>query len=465
MDTQLDTQSAGKEVERILNNVRRKVRDELYQFFYAVDIFEFVPVKESIKEYLCTDGEHIFFNPEQIMKGMSVRAFTSGYNETFLLEKLLVHMTLHGMLGHFEADRQFSEKRIVGIIMDAQVNFILNLLDSKYANNIEESDIWDNSEECDRVIGYSEYYKALCSRKELRRWFRKEKKYSVDEHELWMSEHDVSMSGLNNNSFNINQETKNESQRKWEQAREVLYGSNIYSDMVNIIGNVIVSMNRMNSNMYGNDSGNNVEIMQAADDKGISYRELINKLVVEKEISKELVDSIDVMMYTYGLELYSDVPLVEPNEVNEIKHLDNIIIAIDTSGSCGGYVAQRFIRETYNLFNEIRDSFEIESIHLIQCDTDIQDEKIFTSVDELPLDEEMNMKGFGGTSFIPVFERADELQKKDNKSIEAVIYFTDGYGEFPDKEPDYPVYLVMDEEEIDNCDYIPEWAECVAIDI
>ena len=170
-------------------------------------------------------------------------------------------------------------------------------------------------------------------------------------------------------------------------------------------------------------------------------------------------------MYTYGLELYNDVALVEPNEVNEVKHLDNLIIAIDTSASCGGDVARRFIRETYNLFNQISDSFDIESIHLIQCDSKIHDEKIFESIDELPDNDEMEMNGFGGTSFIPVLKRADELQQNDNKSVEAVIFFTDGCGDFPKEKPDYPVYLVMAEEDINDCIFVPEWAECVSISI
>jgi predicted metal-dependent peptidase len=65
------------------------------------------------------------------------------------------------------------------------------------------------------------------------------------------------------------------------------------------------------------------------------------------------------------------------------------------------------------------------------------------------------MKGGGGTSFIPVF---DELKKtKCTPSI--LIYFTDGYGNFPEVSPKrYPVLWVLTENHQD-----PPWGRTTVI--
>ena len=50
-------------------------------------------------------------------------------------------------------------------------------------------------------------------------------------------------------------------------------------------------------------------------------------------------------------------------------------------------------------------------------------------------------KGGGGTDFEPFFE---DIKKQDNNNIDSVsIYLTDGYGYFPEYEPEIPVLWVV----------------------
>ena len=100
---------------------------------------------------------------------------------------------------------------------------------------------------------------------------------------------------------------------------------------------------------------------------------------------------------------------------------------------------------------------------------ELQKEKCLTSVNELQEEEIDTLYGFGGTSFIPVFERIEELQKKEMLKIDALIYLTDSMGVFPEKEPDYPVFLVIPKEMLDSDgkpynNEIPQWAEWVSMD-
>ena len=70
----------------------------------------------------------------------------------------------------------------------------------------------------------------------------------------------------------------------------------------------------------------------------------------------------------------------------------------------------------------------------------------------------MRLRGFGGTDFRPVFEYVDRLcREKEFAHLGGLIYFTDGYGTFPEKQPDYRAAFVFLDEECNNCD-VPVWA-------
>ena len=54
----------------------------------------------------------------------------------------------------------------------------------------------------------------------------------------------------------------------------------------------------------------------------------------------------------------------------------------------------------------------------------------------------IKFKGGGGTDFRPVFDKVKEL----NIFPELLIYLTDAYGSFPEKQPNYPVLWCLTEE-------------------
>ena len=99
------------------------------------------------------------------------------------------------------------------------------------------------------------------------------------------------------------------------------------------------------------------------------------------------------------------------------------------------------------------------NLHIIQCDAKIQEDVRITSQAEM---EEyigsMELKGFGGTDFRPVFARVDELVASGElKNLKGLIYFTDGYGEFPMQQPDYKTAVVYLDDGYNNPD-VPPWA-------
>ena len=99
------------------------------------------------------------------------------------------------------------------------------------------------------------------------------------------------------------------------------------------------------------------------------------------------------------------------------------------------------------------------NIHIIQCDADIQEDKIITTQKELDdYIRTIKLHGFGGTDFRPVFDYVDELiNNKSFNNLKGMLYFTDGYGVFPNRKPDYTVAFVFvrDDYEVPE---VPGWA-------
>lgn len=113
-----------------------------------------------------------------------------------------------------------------------------------------------------------------------------------------------------------------------------------------------------------------------------------------------------------------------------------IIVAIDTSGSVSQDEFTKFMSELYGIQKNYP-----SDITIIQCDADVQ------VVDKLKKGQtyKTNMKGRGGTSFVPVFEYIQE--KRLNPDV--LVYLTDGYGDFP-KQPRYSTIWCITPEGVDK---------------
>ena len=58
--------------------------------------------------------------------------------------------------------------------------------------------------------------------------------------------------------------------------------------------------------------------------------------------------------------------------------------------------------------------------------------------------QHIELHGFGGTDFRPVFDYVDDLIRKGEfENLKGLIYFTDGYGTFPENKPDFDVAFVF----------------------
>ena len=170
-------------------------------------------------------------------------------------------------------------------------------------------------------------------------------------------------------------------------------------------------------------------------------------------------DAYDYIFYTYGLSLYGNMPLIEALEYKEVKKIEELAIAIDTSESCEGETIRRFLEETFAILRDGESFFRKINVHIIQCDADVQMDKKITSAEDLnALMEEFEVRGSGGTDFRPVFRYVDTLvEQKVFQNLKGLIYFTDGYGIYPAQMPAYDTIFIFLDENGDRPE-LPPWA-------
>ena len=159
------------------------------------------------------------------------------------------------------------------------------------------------------------------------------------------------------------------------------------------------------------------------------------------------------------MDLYGDIPLVEPLEYKEVKRVREFVIALDTSESVAGELVQKFVTKTWNILKQSENFFTRVNVHIIQCGARVEEDVRITTEEEFDAYmEDMVLKGFGGTDFRPVFERVDSLiRQQEFHDLKGLIYFTDGYGAFPEVPPDYEACFVFLDQGYDLPE-VPVWA-------
>ena len=209
----------------------------------------------------------------------------------------------------------------------------------------------------------------------------------------------------------------------------------------------------------GNAPGALLQNLSELNRERYDYTAFLKKFAVLGEAMQINDDEYDYIFYTYGLKRYGNMPLIEPLEYKEVKRIREFVIAIDTSGSTSGELVQKFVQKTYNILKSTESFFTKINLHIIQCDAQIQEDAKITSQEEFDAYlRDMKIRGLGGTDFRPVFQYVEQLRRaKEFRSLRGLIYFTDGYGTFPERKPDYDVAFVFLREDYENPD-VPAWA-------
>lgn len=201
--------------------------------------------------------------------------------------------------------------------------------------------------------------------------------------------------------------------------------------------------------------------LEEATKEEYNYDDFLRRFSVSGEDMQINDDEFDYVYYTYGLNLYGNLPLVEPLEYKDVNKIKEFVVVLDTSASCRGKVVQAFLNKTYNILKSSENFFRKVNIHIIQCDSQVRGDTKITNDEEFEaFMKEGQLEGFGSTDFRPAFAYVNNaIENGVFENLKGLIYFTDGYGVFPEKKPpyNYDTAFVFLEDDYDK-PQIPPWA-------
>nr|MCR5094867.1 VWA-like domain-containing protein [Lachnospiraceae bacterium] len=426
---------------RILEGAVHRITEKIPEFDYAFRTFTYHPVEMDIR--ISTDGRQLLYNPKSVV---------NEYREDGIsqIQLELLHVLLHYLRGDILTYRQCAHKELMSAAIDREVTDALQVI-----GMTGEYDAAAVGGE-----GSPLYYKYKYENKNMQPFPSEENAViHSDEHRLWLVPEKLDLEKMKQLIENVLGKEAAELFAK----NPIQYAAGFSSNMKRHGYTLIVSTG---NDAYGNCAGDGAAEHHAAASRA-DYREEIRRLLRGIEAERESTEVLDRAMYCYGLSMYGDRPLTEPGEDEcEIQGLSLIAIAIDTSGSCSGEIADRFLGEVAQILRQSGEYFtDRTELLLFTCDAEIQSEETIRGADlrKMKLKDRV-LNGWGGTSFVPVFHRIAELGKKKSRRVDGLIYLTDGYGAYPTEKPDYPVIFVLPGSERESRRELPAYINTAYFD-
>lgn len=400
-------------------------RDELYLHMRFMDLAlsSFFYTSHADAERIASDGRVIYFHPGYLAKLYA--------QDRRMVNRMYLHLVLHCLFHHLTGQKN-REKELWDISCDIAVESVIDQWKtgavSLYGTAFRK-DIYKRLRKELKVLTAEGIYKRIkewdLTEQEIKRIGEE---FVMDSHSFWPAKDQPKMQ----------QEIRNQ----WQDISEKME----------------LDMEIFSQEMSA-DAGDMVRQMQIENRERYDYREFLKKFAVLREEIGVDEDSFDYVFYTYGLRMYGNMPLVEPQEWKEVKKVEEFAIVIDTSMSCSGELVKKFLEETYGILKEEETFLKKVNIHIIQCDEKVQKDKKIRDKKELKeYMEHLELKGEGGTDFRPAFEYIVKLMEEGEfYSLKGVLYFTDGQGTYPKKKPPFETAFIFMEEEYEDAQ-VPPWA-------
>ena len=326
-----------------------------------------------------TDGRKIFFN-EEFLNSLSSKEQNA----------LMLHEVLHMALLHVTR-RQNRDPHIWNIAADIVVN---DLIERNTSFPLPRGAITDRRFQ-DKSVEY--IYEVLLKSK---------KKYKLVINDILQPGNSEDNEGDVNLSDPLSQEEVDEIESFWKDKMEILKNS---------------SEHNLSNGKGSLPAGIEQEISTILEPE-VDWRHALWKYVGKTPAD---FDDLDRRFIYKGL--YLESLLTEAVEVS---------VCIDTSGSVSDELLMQFTGELKGILR----SYPNVKCSLFFADTDLAGPYEIDRIEQMP-----KAIGRGGTSFVPFFDylkkHGEENSLLGNNKLS--IYFTDGFGDFPQQEPDNPTMWLV----------------------
>ena len=428
------------EAEKLANEVLSLSRNKLLVGLRFMDVALSYHKRIAYEGSLATDGKNLFYDPAFVL-----RIYRDSQEE---MVRLYLHMILHCVFQHPFIGVSVDE-RLWSLACDMAVECTINDLGLNGVSSPRETKQNLIVSELQKDIKFltAEKIYSLLKQADYPDWALSqwEAAFHSDDHEpwyIWAAEITLRSAGVSSEEGTAPSSVTAQDKEFWDQ-----------------VSNQIQMDLEVFSKQQGDKAGNMMQNLRSVNREKHDYSSFLKKFAVLGETMKVNEDEFDYIYYSYGLEHYENMPLIEPLEYKEVKRIKEFVIAIDTSGSVIGEEVQMFLQKTYNILMQEDSYFSIVNIHIIQCDAEIQEDVVIHNRDEFEAYlKSMKILGLGGTDFRPVFHRVNQMiEEKQFRNLKGLIYFTDGYGTFPEHKPPYTTAFVFVEEDYEIPD-VPPWA-------
>ena len=410
-------QTPGKGFADIGREILFAARNELYLNLPYLDValcaLAFQPGGE-VTLSLATDGETLYYDGAWL----SDRYLRS----RVLTNRAYLHVILHCMLRHL-GKKQGKAPELWDLACDAAVESILDELNYPCLNEGTvpmKQKFWGECRREMKVLTAEGIYRHLLRRNlppyelaQLQRVFL------VDDHGLWAPEDQQ------------DQKQQSRQDQKWQDLSEKTQtGLETVMSQQGAGGETVL------------------EQVRVANREDVDYRAFLRRFAVPREVMAVDGDAFDYIFYTYGLQLYGNMPLVEPPETKEEKRIEDFVIAVDTSMSTSGALVREFLACTYAILRSTETFTRKVNIRILQCDDQVRADTVIHDLEELKTYmENFQLAGGSATDFRPVFAYVAQLQAQGEfTNLRGLVYFTDGLGIYPKKRPPYDTAFVLLEE-------------------
>ncbi len=415
---------------RILQSVRTALYTDLRIMGPALDALGFR--MDLTTRTIGTDADTIRFNPNHLMQ--------TYVRDSGALVREYMQMLIHCLFMHPFLKEQYENGELFDICADIAAEALIDSIDERILYRVPSDfreSVYRELREKVQILTVQRiwrYYAANLPSYDMQQRLRAE--FGRDDHHFWEEL-------KNDPPDNKDGPSRASREQKWDdRAKDT-------KEMAAVSGNEASS-----------EKGSLSWLLSFEADSKTDYREFLRRFMTIREEVRIDPDGFDYGYYNFGMEMFGNMPLIEENEYREAVGIDQLVIAIDTSASTRQEQLQKFLAGTAAILSAQETFFHHVQIHLIECDDQVQNDLVLTDVKELEqYARDFTVHGGMGTDFQPVFSYVDDLIRRGKlNDLRGLMYFTDGYGPFPEDPTPYDTAFVF----CKDCDYddtgVPDWA-------